>query len=448
MLSELINAWWTRLLQAIYQGSLSQQEAALPEHETRRDYLWNTLGTSLWGFSFPLLTIIATQLVGVEAAGMFSMAFVTGTILMIGASYGVRNHQVSDIDEASSFSSYQLHRLLSVIVAFILGLLYISVRGYQPAMASMCTGVYVYKVIDAFADVHEGRLQQADKLYLAGISQTIRSGAVIFTFIILLVLSHNLTVASIAMAIVATASLLFVTVPLAYFETTHSRGISVHEVSDLFKQCLPVALALVLFNLIESSPKFVMEGMLAYENQLYFNALFFPAQGILLSVGFLYKPQLLRLASIWSNPRRRRRFDLIVFAVLGMVVLLTIGMIVFMGSVGIGLLSFVYGLDFERFRTLAILMIVAGGISAAIDFLYAIITVLRRGQDVLKLYALAFVASIVLPFALIALMGLEGAVISYLASMTLLLIALLIAYLHIRRAITRERNPFHEQKAS
>lgn len=38
-------------------------------------------------------------------------------------------------------------------------------------------------------------------------------------------------------------------------------------------------------------PKFVMEGTLAYKYQLYFNALFFPAQAILLSIGFVYKPQ-------------------------------------------------------------------------------------------------------------------------------------------------------------
>ena len=34
-------------------------------------------------------------------------------------------------------------------------------------------GVYLYKVIDGVADVYEGRLQQADKLYLAGMSQTL-----------------------------------------------------------------------------------------------------------------------------------------------------------------------------------------------------------------------------------------------------------------------------------
>lgn len=441
-LSRLINAWWTRLLQSVYHGSLSAQEAEYTEHETRRDYLWNTAGTAIWGFSFPALTIVATQLVGVEQAGMFSMAFVTGTLLMIAANYGVRTFQVSDIDERASFASYQVNRLITGVGAFLVGILYCAWRGYDPAMWAICMGVYLYKVIDGVADVFEGRLQQADKLYLAGVSQTIRSAAAVGVFSVLLLITRSLPVASIGMAVVAVASLVVVTLPLAYFETERSRGLDLTEVAGLLRQCAPLAAALLLFNLIESMPKFVMEGALAYDNQLYFNALYFPAQGILLAAGFIYKPQLLRLASIWGNPRRRRRFDLIVVAMLGVVLALTATVALVMGSVGIPAMGFMYGLDFEPYRGLALLMVVAGGITAAIDFLYAILTVLRRAGDVMRLYLVAFGASVIAPLILVNLMGLPGAVISYLVTMALLLVLLLIEYVRIRRAITRERNPF------
>ena len=95
----MVNAWWNRLLGAVYGGGFSTQEAEYEDHATRRDYLWNTLGTAVWGMAFPLLTIVSTQLVGAEEAGKFSIAFVTGTLIMIVCNYGVRNFQVSDIDE-------------------------------------------------------------------------------------------------------------------------------------------------------------------------------------------------------------------------------------------------------------------------------------------------------------------------------------------------------------
>ena len=440
--ARIVNDWWTRLLQAVYQGSLSEQEERYESHSTTRDYLWNTLGTSIWGASFPVLTIVATQLAGTEQAGMFSMAFVMGTLLMIAAQYGVRTFQVSDIDEATSFASYQMNRWLTGLIALTCGIAYGALRGYDAAMMTICAGVFIYKFVDGIADVYEGRLQQADKLYLAGISQTVRSVAACTVFSFALLLTRTMSVAAVAMAVAAVASLVLLTVPLALLETERSRRGRLPEVTHLLVQCFPLFAATFLFNLIESIPKFVMEGALPYENQLFFNALYFPAQGILLAIGFIYKPQLVRLASIWASPKKRRRFDLVIAAVLAVVVGITVAVAAFMGWLGIPLMSFMYGVDFEPFRGLAFAMVAAGGVTAAIDFIYAIITILRRQRAVMRLYLISFAAALVLSLVLVNLIGLTGAVASYLGTMALLLVLLIREYVRIRRAITRERNPF------
>ena len=114
----------------------------------------------------------------------------------------------------------------------------------------------------------------------------------------------------------------------------------------------------------------------------------------------------------------------------------------FMAGPGIPLMSFMYGLNFERYRMLALLMVVAGGVTAAIDFIYAIITVLRHAGDVTKIYLICFAVSVVLPVIMINLLGLMGAVMSYLAVMALLLVLLIIEYTHIRQRIERDRNPY------
>ena len=442
LVARIVNDWWTRLLEAVYQGSLSSQEERYDAHRSGRDYLWNTLGTTSWGLTFPFLTVVATQLAGTEQAGMFSMAFVVGTLLMIATYYGVRTFQVSDLDEAVSFASYRVQRWIVAAIALVVGLLYGALRGYDAYMMTICAGVFVYKLIDGVADVYEGRLQQADKLYLAGISQTVRSVATVAAFALALFLMRSLAVSAVVMAIVAVASLVLVTLPLALLETEKSRPARVDEVAGLFRQCFPLFCALFLFNLIESVPKFVMEGALAYDNQLYFNALYFPAQGILLTVGSLYKPQLRRLASIWASPRRRRRFDLIIVAAMGVILAITVVMALVMHWIGLPVMSVLYGVDFGRFALLATLMVAAGGVTAAIDFLYAIITVLRRQEGVMRLYLIATVASFALSFVLVNFIGLTGAVVSYLGTMVLLLALLVLEYAHIRQAIARERNPF------
>lgn len=441
-LARIVNQWWTRLLNAIYQGSLSDQEEEYESHSATRDYVWNTIGTTVWGMSLPILSIVASQLAGAEQAGMFSMAFATGMLLMYAANYGVRNFQVSDIDETHAFSSYQIQRWSSTAMALVLGILYCTIRDYQPYMATICFGVYLFKLVDGAADVYEGRLQQADKLYLAGISQTIRSVAVFLVFTVLLFVMRDIAVASVGMGIAAVASLVLVTIPLALLETEKSRHWRFEEVIDLFRQCFPLFAALFLFNLIETMPKLVMEGALPYDNQLYFNALYFPSQSIQIIIGFIYKPQLVRLSNIWANPRKRRRFDLIILAVMAVIVAVTAGVGVFMATIGIPLTGFLYGVDFEQFRFLCYRMVVAGGVIAAIDFLYAIVTVLRRQGEVMRLYLVAFAAVTLSSLVLVNLIGLAGAVVSYLASMTLLLALLVWEYIRIRQAIRRERNPF------
>lgn len=247
-LSRLANAWWTRLIESVYDGGLSAQEAEYESGETRRDYLWNTVGVGAWGMVFPVLTVVATQLAGTEQAGRFSMAFAAGTLLMFLSNYGVRNFQVSDIDEHSSFASYQVNRWITSILALVVGLLYCTIRDYGPSMLMLSMGVYVYKVVDGLADVYEGRLQQADKLYLAGISQALRSVAAMAAFSALLLLTRSTAIAAVGMAVAAVATLILVSIPLALLETEPSRPWKMDEVGGLFRHCFPLFSALFLFN--------------------------------------------------------------------------------------------------------------------------------------------------------------------------------------------------------
>lgn len=425
-----VNDWCNRLLGVVSEGSFDQEEE-FASHKTTRDYICNTIGTGAWGMVFPILTIVVTQLCGVEQAGMFSMAFIIGTLLMIIGNYGMRTYQVSDIAESHSFSDYQISRIITCIAMMVVAYVYCGIRGYSEQMFTICMGVCVYKMIDGLADVYEGRLQQKDKLYLAGISQAFRSVVVFVVFSVFLLITRDLGLASLAMAVAAIATFVVLTFPLALLETPKSRRQSTQSIVALFKQCSPAFVALFMYALIDNMPKFVMETALSYDNQLYFNALYFPAQAILLTVGFVYKPLLVRMAQMWADAEKRSRFHLVILAIVALVIALTLVVIFFMGWIGIPIMSFMYGVDFEQFRGLSYIMIAAGGVTAIIDFLYQVITVLRRQKSVMKLYVITFGFSLFVPILLIDFTGLPGAVIGYLIVMTILLVLLVWEYVSI-----------------
>ena len=428
----ITNQWFNRLVGAVSEGSLADQEEEYAAHRTTRDYVWNTIGIGLWGGVFPLLTIVVTQLAGVEDAGKFSMAFVTGLLLMFVANYGVRTYQVSDLNEEHTFSDYQINRILTCVIMVLAGVGYCMIRDYAPDMFMICMGVYTYKMIDGWADVYEGRLQQVDKLYLAGISQALRSLAALVVFSVVLFFTRSVAAASIAMAIAAFATMVLLTVPLAFFETPRSSGWSVRSVLSILKQCFPLFIALFMYNLIDNMPKFVMEGVLSYDNQLYFNAMYFPAHAILLMIGFIYKPLLVKMAAVWADRSKRRKFDIIIVSILGVTVLVTFGMMFVIGTIGIPIMGFLYGLDFEQFRELFYIMLAAGGMTAAIEFLYQVITVLRRQAAIVKLYLITFGFSLFIPVLLVNFTGLPGAIIGYLIVMSILFVLLIWEYISIR----------------
>lgn len=433
-----VEAWCSRVLGAVSGDGLAEQEAEYASGRTTRDYVWNTVGVGLWGMVFPVLTIVVTQLAGAEQAGMFSLAFVTALLLMFVGNYGVRNFQASDLDEEYSFADYQANRVLTVVIMLVAGITYCKFRGYTDQMWLMSLGVYLYKAVDALADVYEGRLQQVDKLYLAGISQAFRSAAALIGFSLALLITRNVGVSSIVMAVIAALTFVVFTFPLAQLETPKSRSANAKRVIALLKQCFPLFVALFMYNLIDNMPKFVMEGALSYDNQLYYNALYFPAHAILLTSGFIYKPMLLKMANAWADPAKRKKFDLIIVVMFVIIVGITVVMAGAMSWFGLAIMSFLYGIDFEQYRGLCFVMLAAGGVTAGIEFLYQVITVLRRQRAVTKLYLITFGFSLFVPVLLVNFTGLPGAVIGYLIVMCILLVLLVSEYASIRMDLHRK----------
>lgn len=416
-------------------GGLSAAEAQYAPHKTTRDFVWNSVGNAAWAFVFPVVTMVSTQLVGVEQAGMISMAFVVGLLLMFLGNFGVRTYQISDLNFEHSFKDYQANRWVTCILMLLVGWTYCQLRGYGDEMFNISMAVIFYKFVDALADVYEGRLQQVDKLYLAGISQTLRSLLALVVFSVILFISRNAVAACYGMAIAAAATFVVVTWPLTLMEAPASKPFSFPSFLRLFKACAPLFLAIFFFNVIENMPKFVMEGALPYDYQLYYNAMYFPAQMILICAQLVYKPLLLRMAGVWQDSKGRRKFNLFLLGIIGIIAAITVVCCLIMAWFGIDVLSFLYGVDFHQFRGLIFLMLITGGLVAAIDYLYQVITIMRRQKDVTVLYIVTFGFSLFIPFLLVHYAELEGAVLSYVIVECILFVLLVWEYFRIRSSL-------------
>ena len=123
-----------------------------------------------------------------------------------------------------------------------------------------------------------------------------------------------------------------------------------------------------------------------------------------------------------------------------LIVAITVVGVILMAWIGIPVMGFLYGLDFGPYARLSYIMLAAGGVTAAIDFLYQVITILRRQQVVMSLYLITFGFSLLVLILMITMMGLEGAVVGYLIVMSILLILLVREYITQRMKFSRVRS--------
>lgn len=277
-IARLVNHWIDRLVGAASQRSFSGQEEQYSSHQTTRDFIFNSLGIGVWGVVFPLLTIVITQLVGADQAGIFSLAFVTGTLLMIIGNYGVRTYQVSDIDEDHSFADYQINRIITCILMVVAGYVYCCIlrlrvrhvrhqHGRVPVPHGRRAGRCLRGAPTA------GR-QDVSRGHLAGISKRCRARRVQHRPLCHaqpgVLVHHHGNRRGGKPACPDCAS--------RVHGDTQVAPLGNGGVVNLFKRCFPVFVALFLYCLIDNMPKFRMEGPLSYDNQLYFNVLYFPGQ--------------------------------------------------------------------------------------------------------------------------------------------------------------------------
>lgn len=431
----IMDVWKNRLIEGVRHQDFANQVALYGAHRTVKDYLCNALGQACMGLMFPLLTILVSQICGSEIAGRFTMAFVIATVLQFIALFGVRTFQVSDVSEQDSFAAYQLQRILTCIVMAAVGFVYLTLRRDTELMSSLLISLMTFKLIDSLADVYEGRLQQCDKLYLAGISQAIRCGGACFVFLLVLILFHDVQTATRVLVLFAGVSFVIITYPLAKFETPKSRAWEPIELSELFYECFPAFLGQFLFALIDTSPKFIMEAILDYQQQLYFNALYFPAMAIVLVAALVYKPQLMKLSILWTQSDNTKLFDVQTVIIATSIIGITALMACIMWNWGATLNGILYGVSFKHLQFEQLSMVIAGGLSACIDFFFQLLTIIRKQASAFTSYLISFGFVIICSLICITTLHFSGAVSSYVLAMTLLCMLLCFQYVHARKAI-------------
>ena len=163
-------------------------------------YLWNTSAAMLNAFQTVFILMLISRIDPIIDAGVFTIAFAIGNLMLAVGKYGVRQFQVSDIKEKYSFREYVFSRVLTSILMITASVVYVGyyyVMGvYNTEKCLVILLVCMTKVVDAVEDVFHGLLQQHLRLDIAGKILTIRIVSYIVVYLIVYTVTQDLLLTS------------------------------------------------------------------------------------------------------------------------------------------------------------------------------------------------------------------------------------------------------------
>ncbi len=394
---------------------------------SRSTYLWNAINSGLSAALFPVILLVVKRTNGVYDAGIYSIAFAVAALMLFVGQYGLRRFQSSDINEKYTFREYHGMRFITCGVMIIASAGYcfygILFRDYGWDKFTIIFLICLLKVIQAYADVLHGHMQQKGRLDVAAKASAVRFLAELVSCCTALILTHDLLLSSVICILVSLTVLLLTSVNAArdYCDTLRP-SIGAGKFRMLLIEGFPLFLSLFLNMYISNAPKYAIDAHLTEEIQTYYNVLFMPAFVIQLIAYFIFNPILTTYAKLWLSEKREdyrklcrliRRQCLILLGLTALAVLVAL-------TIGIPVLAFIFDLDLTGHRIdLAILMVGGGAMAYGVFFNY-VITIIREQLFLLISYGIAAIAALVLSGPFVVHAGITGASLLYAVLMCVL----------------------------
>lgn len=397
----------------------------------RSTYLWNTASGLLMAFQSVIMLVVLTRTCDVTTSGIFTLAYANASLFLNLGKYGVRNFQVSDVNEEYDFKEYFVARLISVSVMIVLGsaCLAFSARtvGYSIEKSLTLFMMLMFKAVDAMEDVFHGNYQQHGRLDVGAKMLTLRMVTMIALYACLIFITRNLLLALTATTIFTGSFFVTETLwvrrhfGLPVTERTHScdsRKV-LAQVGKLLHESFPVFLATFLLFYIGNAPKYAIDAVMDDAAQAHYGFIAMPVFVVGLLANFIYNPIIASLAESWYHGERAafaRRFALQVLIIVG----ITVTCVVTAWLIGVPVLNLLYNTELEHYKLDLAILMVGGGLLAVATLFTTGITIIRcQGKLTVGYIVVASIAAVVSPHA-VSTAGIDGASWIYLLLMALL----------------------------
>lgn len=397
----------------------------------KKDYIWNSLGSLLQSAISPVLLIVITRLNGIEDSGLFSFALSLSVVFWAVSLWGGRTYQVSDIKREFSSGGYVAVRFVASLIVAISAVAFCFLNGYNTTKTGLIMILVTFKILESIADSLYGVLQIHHKLYIAGISLTMKAMLGFAAFMAVDIVTKNVIYGTLAILLIN--MLIIFLYDILWVRRVETISISKKLCKEYITQAVVimkhtsvvfVVMLLTMFSL--NIPRYFLDK--SHPDQIgYFGIMAMPITLLGLFISFIIQPNVVNLSELLAKGKLKE------FArIVGKINQITFGMgvlsVVLSYLIGVWMLNVIFGININNFRLDLTIMVIGAAANAFVSIYVNLLIIMRRFKGQFYTLLLTDVLAVVMSICLIEQLAMLGSVLVFMLISFLQLALLLVIY--------------------
>lgn len=408
----------------------------LPQKSEKKNFIFNMLGSLTNAAVSVLLLIVVSNITkSAEISGSFSLAYSTAQMMYTICVFEMRNIQVTDAKREFSFASVSMFRILTIAAMWLFFAIFVTTKGYSGEKLYLMIILTAYMSLMSLSDLFQGNMHLNGYLSLAGKSLACEVALAAASFTVALIITKKPTIAAGFMIVAAMTWLLLYDIPFSNNFAKIRPKFDFNTQKRIFLYAIPLFLSSFAHQYIFNSPKYAIDSILSETEQSHYGYLVMPVFCINLLSIFVFRPQLITLSKNWAE-KQLSAFKKTILKLYVWVVVVTAAALIGGYFLGVPVLEMVYNADLTGKRSMFMVLLFAGGFSAASTLTMTLFTTMRKQKLCLIAYAITFLFALTAPQMMVKTWGIMGAALAYLCEMVLLFTVMFISFVI---SIKRER---------
>ena len=385
---------------------------------------WNMAASMLMAFQSVIILIVIGRTIDDNkvTAGIYTFGNTINNMFLSIGKYGMRFFQVSDVDREYNFREYRMSRIITTIAMTVISTVYVLIvanqNGYSDTKTMTIIWLCLFKLADSFEDVFYGDYQKNKRLDVASKAFALRLLITIALFVIMIIVTKNLLLAT-AVSTIVTIILLFVLIMLTRDFVCEREPYKMSKVWKLLVVTLPLCLGTFLTLYISAAPRTAIDRLMDEGDQAIYGYISMPVFVVQLLVLFIFNPMIYGISCLW-NENKITEYIKECMKQFGFVLVVTVVCITGAWLLGIPVLSFLYNTDLAPYKTDLMIMMIGSGFLGLAGLLANLLTVMRYQNAILVGYGLTSVCAFLFAGKAVEKNGMRGAVNVYLILLIIL----------------------------